>query len=57
MYHINEGLSVAPTEVTNRSYLVLTHEYRLNRRNDLVRKEGTTDQAREGWRTEVERDG
>ena len=57
MYYIDEGLSVVSTEVTDRFYLVLAHEYRLNRRNDLVRKEGTTDQACEGWRTEVDGDG
>ena len=57
MYNIDKGLSVVSTEVTNRLYLVLARKYRLNRRNDLVRKEGTLDQACEGWRTEVDGDG
>jgi hypothetical protein len=57
MYHINEGLSVVSTEVTNRLYLVLAREDCLNQRNDLVWKEGTIYQASEGWRTEVDGDG
>jgi hypothetical protein len=57
MHHINEGLSVVSTEVTNRLYLVLAREDCLNQRNGLVWKEGTIYQASEGWRTDVDGDG
>ena len=57
MYYINKGLSVVPTEVTDRLYLVPAREDRRNQRNGLVWKEGATDQASAGRRAEVNGDG
>jgi hypothetical protein len=45
VYRINKGLSILPTEVTNRVYLVLACEDRLNQWNDLVRRGDMTNQA------------
>ena len=57
VYRIDEVLGIVSTKVTDCLYLVLAREDRLNQRNDLVRKEGTTDQASAGGCVQVEGDG
>lgn len=42
VYHVNEGLSVVPTEVADHFIPVLAHHGYLHQRNDFGRGEGTT---------------
>ena len=56
VHHIDKGLSVVPTEVTDRVYLLLVREDCLNQGDNFVRKEGTTDQAFAGRLVRAYRD-
>ena len=43
MYHIDEGLSIISTEVTNQLDFILAREDCLNERVDFMCKQGVTD--------------